>query len=75
MNSVSYDASIELKEALARDTLVVKRFLDDKYDAVAKHLSILNDEYGVTLDSRHQEALYSIPAYEKDDITATLTDI
>lgn len=75
MNSVSYDASIELKEALARDTLVVKRFLDDKYDAVAKHLSILNDEYGVTLDSRHQEALYSIPAYEKDDIAATLTDI
>ncbi|XXG95068.1 hypothetical protein Hte_001328 [Hypoxylon texense] len=65
----------ELKKALDRDTLVVKKFLDDHYDTVVQHLSILNDEYGVTLDSWPQEVLCSMPIYEKDDIAATLTDI
>ncbi|KAI4867951.1 hypothetical protein F4820DRAFT_170090 [Hypoxylon rubiginosum] len=65
----------ELKETLDRDTLVVKKFIDDHYNVVVQHLSILDDEYGMSLDSLHQEVLSSIPVYEKDDITATLTDI
>ncbi|KAI1769394.1 hypothetical protein GGR53DRAFT_527666 [Hypoxylon sp. FL1150] len=67
-----YDA---LKEALSCDSLAVKRFLDSTYDVVAQQLSILNDEYGVTLDSWQQESLGSIPACEKDDITAALAEI
>ncbi|KAI1771906.1 hypothetical protein F4818DRAFT_194307 [Hypoxylon cercidicola] len=65
----------ELKEAIGRDFLVVKKLLDDNYNAVVQHLSILNDEYGITLDSWHHEVLCSMPIYERDDITAILTDI
>lgn len=66
---------IDLKEALAVDFLTVKCFLDDKYDVVAQYLSILNDEYGITLGSWRQGSLYVMSTYEKDDITATLADL
>ncbi|ROV92363.1 hypothetical protein VMCG_09128 [Cytospora schulzeri] len=65
----------ELKEAVARDSRLAETFLDKAYEAVAKHLSILNDDYGITLDSWPPEDLHSIPACEIDDITATLLDI
>ncbi|KAI0536683.1 hypothetical protein GGR58DRAFT_381066 [Xylaria digitata] len=68
--------SQELKAAIARDSLTVEKFLDNKDEAVAQLLSILNDEYGITVESWHQETvLHSIPGYEKLDIIATLTDI
>lgn len=71
-----HNPSTELKAAIVRDSLVVESFLSHKYEAVARNLSMLSDEYGITLESWHQETLlHSIPNYEKRDIIATLTDI
>ncbi|KAF2966701.1 hypothetical protein GQX73_g6873 [Xylaria multiplex] len=68
--------SQELKEAISRDSLIVESFLKNKYEAVAQRLSVLDDEYGITLESWHQETvLHSIPRHEKRDVIATLTDI
>ncbi|KAI1429923.1 Glycerophosphoryl diester phosphodiesterase family-domain-containing protein [Xylaria sp. FL1777] len=68
--------SQELKAVIARDSLMVENFLGHKYEVVAQHLAILNDQYGITLESWHQATLLrSVPDYEKHDIRATLTDI
>ncbi|KAI1131418.1 Glycerophosphoryl diester phosphodiesterase family-domain-containing protein [Nemania abortiva] len=64
-----------LGQAVARDCLVVEKFLDNKNEFISRHLSILNDEYGITLESWKPESLHYMRAYEKDDITAALADI
>ncbi|KAI1153407.1 Glycerophosphoryl diester phosphodiesterase family-domain-containing protein [Nemania diffusa] len=65
----------ELKEAVACDSLVIENFLYDKNKSVAQYLSILNVEYGITLEACRLETLYCVLTHEKDDITGTLTDI
>ncbi|KAJ8126734.1 hypothetical protein O1611_g6904 [Lasiodiplodia mahajangana] len=65
----------ELKEAVARDSLVVEKFLGRNHAAAVQYLSMLNYEYGITLESWGPKDSRYIPTYEKSDITATLMDI
>ncbi|ETS86509.1 hypothetical protein PFICI_00337 [Pestalotiopsis fici W106-1] len=64
-----------LRRAITCDTRMIETFLQDKFQAVVQQLSILEDEYNLTLDSWDTVALQSIPTYEKNDITASLTEV
>lgn len=65
----------ELKRAVARDSRVTECFLDNKYEAVLQHLSILKQEYGIAPESGNMAALRSLSPYKKERIKAALVDV
>lgn len=65
---------LELKKAVAHGSVRTECLLDNKYDAVAQHLSTLKEGYGIAPDSWDTGALQSLPAYEKSCVEAALVD-
>lgn len=65
----------ELKRAVARDSRVTECFLDNRYEAVLQHLSILKEGYGITPDSGNTGHLRSLSSYNKKCIKAALVDV
>ncbi|KAI0156938.1 Glycerophosphoryl diester phosphodiesterase family-domain-containing protein [Xylariaceae sp. FL1272] len=65
----------KLGEAVIRDSRKVDNLLGRQHEVIAQRLSVLNDQYGITLESWRQETLFhSIPDFEKQDITTHLKD-
>lgn len=69
------DTYVELKKAVARDSVRTECLFNDKYDAVAQHLSTLKEDHGTAPGSWDAGALQSLSAYEKSCVKAGLVDV